>query len=538
MQFTHGLARRLAVSRGVALATLLAVASACDSTNPGELDQVVDPEGSSAVDPEGSSAVTQLVLNAPDSGAEVDQQLQLTAEVQSPTGEPTPVEVEWSATGGTIDSTGTFSATAPGSYTVYARGRTDQSLADSAVIVVSAPGVSALASATGAGSGMADSFVETISVQTHLGYNNVYQSGWGSIIKPRLLELGVRHVRERMGTNSTVISRFKDLASNGIKLTAGCWPQGGNYSNASHCISQANALGPTVVDALDGWNEVDGGKAGSNWVTAWVQWETALWKAYKGHGTWSSRPLYANSVAHVGSTDKLGNRSAILDYGNMHSYPAAQMPSVVSKSWIPKWNRVATPKGLVATETGYHSCPSCTNGNGVSLKAQAKYMGRLLFEYYNRGVKRTNLYELIDQGVSRTDREKNWGLIKNNGTIKPAFTTIKNTIALLEDKGPAFTPRAFSYTLSGALSTTHKTLLQKRDGRSYLVLWQELRSWDISRKADVSNPDDQVTLNLGTAARSIKVYRPSQGTSAIRSGSGKTINLSVPDEVIIVEVTP
>jgi hypothetical protein len=541
MQFTHGLTRRLPVSRGAALATLLAVATACDSSNnPGALDPAADPQGSSAVDPSAvdPSAVNQLVISQSDSGTEVNQKLQLTAEGRSPTGEP--VQVEWSATGGTIDSTGTFFAAAPGSYTVYARARDDKNLADSAVIVVSAPGamaMSALASAAGQSSSMADAFVETISVQTHLGYNNVYQSGWGGIVRPRLLDLGVRHIRERMGTNSTVNSRFKDLASNGIKLTAGCWPVNGNYTNASNCISQANALGPSVIDALDGWNEVDG-RAGTNWPTAWVQWQTALWKAYKGNGTWSSKPLYANSLAHVVSTDKLGNRSAILDYGNMHSYPAAQMPSVVSSTWIPKWNQVAAPKGLVATETGYHSCPSCTNGNGVSLQAQAKYMGRLLFEYYNRGVKRTNMYELIDQGVSSTDREQNWGLIKNNGTIKPAFTMVKNIIALLKDPGPGFTPRAFSYALSGALSTTHSTLLQKRDGRSYLVLWQEVRSWDLSRKADVSTPNDLMVLTLGTAARSIKVYRPGQGTNAIQTGSGKTINLSVPDEVIVVEVTP
>jgi hypothetical protein len=528
MQLTHGLERRLAVSRGAALATLLAVATACDSSNPGELDTPADPQT--------SSAVTRLILAHPDSGAEVNQQLQLTAEAQSPTGERAPVQVEWSATGGTIDSTGTFVAAAPGSYTVYAHGREDKSLADSTVIVVSAPGISAAVS--GQRTSMADSFVETISVQTHLGYNNVYQSGWGSIVRPRLLELGVRHIRERMPTSSTIASRFKDLASNGIKLTAGCWPESGNYTDASHCISEANALGPSVIDALDGWNEVDGGKVGSSWASAWVQWETALWKAYKGNGTWSSKPLYANSLAHASSADQLGNRSSILDYGNMHSYPAAQMPSVVSSSWIPKWSRVASPKGLVATETGYHSCPSCTNGNGVSLTAQAKYMGRLLFEYYNRGVKRTNMYELVDQGVSSTDREKNWGLIKNNGTIKPAFTTVKNIVALLEDQGPAFTPRAFGYSLSGALASTHSTLLQKRDGRSYLVLWQEVKSWDLTRKADVSTANDAVTLNLGAAARSIKVYRPGQGTTAIQSGSGTSINLSVPDEVIIVEVTP
>jgi hypothetical protein len=68
----------------------------------------------------------------------------------------------------------------------------------------------------------ADSFVGSFSVQTHLGYSGgVYDTKWASVIRPRLLELGIRHVRERMGTNATVVARFQDLAANGVKLTAG-----------------------------------------------------------------------------------------------------------------------------------------------------------------------------------------------------------------------------------------------------------------------------------------------------------------------------
>jgi hypothetical protein len=383
---------------------------------------------------------------------------------------------------------------------------------------------------------MADSLVETISVQTHLAYDNVYPSGWDSIIRPRLLELGVRHVRERMVGNPIVQARFQDLANNGIKLTGACWPVGTNYSDASHCIALANAYGTAAIDAFEGWNEVD--KKGSNWPVAWVAWETALWRTYKEHSTWSARPLYANSLADAVSAEQLGNHSGILDYGNMHSYPAGAMPSVVSQNWIPELNQVASPKPLVVTETGYHTCPTCASGNGVSFLAQSKYLGRLVFEYYNRDIRRTNIYELIDEGVSTTNRDMNWGLIKNDGTIKPAFTTLKNIITLLEDPGPSFTPGRLSYSLSGALSITHQTLLQKRSGKFYLVLWQEVSVWNISSKSDIRNPDDPVTLTLGTPASAIRVYRPSAGTGPVQSASGTSITLAVPDEVIVVEVTP
>ena len=381
----------------------------------------------------------------------------------------------------------------------------------------------------------ADRFVETIAVQTHLGHSGIYQTGWSSIVRPRLLELGVRHIRERMYESPSVQARMRDLASQGVTLMAGCWPQGTNYSDARHCIALATAYGAGTIDAFDGWNEVD--NEGSNWPAKWTSWQKTLWDTYKGHSTWRTRPVYANSLARASSTDQIGDRSEILDYGNMHSYPAGDMPSMVSERWIPQWNKVASPKPLVVTETGYHNCLSCPT-NGVSQTAQAKYLGRLVFEFFNRGIKRTSIYQLMDEGTSTNRREDNWGLVKYNGTVKPSFTTLKNIIGLLSDPGAGFNPGSLEYGLSGALGTTHATLLQKRDGRFYLALWQEVKSWDIKAKRDLNPGDDAVTLTLAKAASSIRVFHPRIGTSPVQTGRGTSIALSVPDEVILVEITP
>ena len=381
-----------------------------------------------------------------------------------------------------------------------------------------------------------DSFVSTISVQTHLTYPS-YQN-WTGIVRPRLLELGVHHVREKMPTDATAVSRLQDLAANGVRLTGGCWPVGTNYANASHCIAAANGLGTGVVDAFDGWNEVEG-KVATDWPSAWVAWETTLWQTYKGNSTWQSRPLYANSLAQAASALQLGNRSSILDAGNLHSYPGGGgLPSDISKTWIPNWKTVADPKPLIVTETGYHTCPACTNGVGVSVAAQGKLEPRILVEYFVHGIQRTSLYELIDEGTSTTDREDHWGLLFPDGTPKPAFTAIKNLISLLADPGASFAPGSLSYTLTGALTSTHHLLLRKRNGRSYLVFWQEVKTYDPTTEKDVNPAADAVTLKLGTAATSVKVYQPRTGTMPIQTGSGTTIGLSVPNELIVVEIVP
>jgi hypothetical protein len=159
----------------------------------------------------------------------------------------------------------------------------------------------------------------------------------------------------------------------------------------------------------------------------------------------------------------------------------------VSTSWIPQWNKIVSPKPHAVTETGYYNCPTCF-GNGLSERASGKYYSRLWFEYFNRGIWRTNAYELIDQGVSRSNREMNWGLLRHDGSPKPQFTATKNIIALLSDPGPSFAPGQLAYTLSNASSATHRTLLQKRDGRFYLALWQTVSVWNIKSDADISTP--------------------------------------------------
>jgi hypothetical protein len=441
------------------------------------------------------------------------------------------VSAAFTAQGGTIDGSGLYTAGGTaGNYRVIA---TAGGLADTATVTVT----TSVPSGDGEPAALADDFINTMSVQTHLGYTGgVYDTKWSTVIRPRLLELGIRHIRERMFTTSVVIQRTRDLAANGVTLTAGCWPKNGVMTDASHCIAMANAYGTETIDAFDGWNEVD--NTGTGWATNWAKWQATMYNAYKADPTWRTRPVLANSLAAASSADAVGYQAGMLQWGNMHSYPAGGLPSNVSNSWIPQWRKIAGTKPLAVTETGYHNCPTCF-GNGVSERASGKYYSRLWFEYFNRGVVRTNAYELIDQGISTSDREKNWGLLRNDGTPKPQFTATKNLITLLQDRGSSCSPGSLEYTLSGDLTTqVHHTLLQKCDGRFYLALWQEVSVWNTSSKADVSNADRAISLTLSRPAGAINVYRPVSGTGKVASGAGTSITVRVPDEVLLVEIVP
>jgi hypothetical protein len=125
---------------------------------------------------------------------------------------------------------------------------------------------------------------------------------------------------------------------------------------------------------------------------------------------------------------------------------------------------------------------------------------------------------------------------------------VKNTIKILSDPGPSFSPGSLTYTLSGNLFGIHRTVLQKRDRRFYLMIWNDAVSWDHIRLVEEHPPDRQLTLDVSQHRfQTMKVYRPTalglsdpnRGALPVRTiNAPRTVVLSVPDHVLIAEMIP
>jgi hypothetical protein len=75
-----------------------------------------------------------------------------------------------------------------------------------------------------------------------------------------------------------------------------------------------------------------------------------------------------------------------------------------------------------------------------------------------------------------------------------------------------------------------------RDGRFYLVLWQEVSSYDLEAKTDISVVNRKVTLNRSISKAVI--YRPNRSvTPPEQHSSPRRLTLEVPDELLVVELT-
>ncbi|MDX2231922.1 MAG: hypothetical protein NW220_19970 [Leptolyngbyaceae cyanobacterium bins.349] len=387
----------------------------------------------------------------------------------------------------------------------------------------------------------ADSLVNEIGVATHLRYLDTAYGRYEEVIKPRLRELGVRHIRDG-GKDPLMFQKMNDLAKLGIKSTLVMDPRDG-ITPANVIPEVVNPVLPAIA-AVEGPNEWDVQRQltynGQPFPAGVRLYQTELYNVMKGNPTTRNIQVLMPSLAIPFNAPQLGYL-APLDAGNMHSYAGGNLPSQdLDTKWIPLTKVVSGDKPIVATETGWHTAiadPQPPQA-AVSEIAAAKYIPRLFLEYFNRNIQRAFVYELIDERPA-PDQENNFGLLRFDGSPKPAFVALKNLITLLKDPGANFQPQPLNYQLSGNLAAVHHTILQKRDRRFYLILWQEVPSFNTQTKTNLVVPEQAITLTLQTPIKQAKAYQPLNSLNPLwQQPTPKTLQLRVPDHPLIIELTP
>src|SRR5262249_24611705 len=144
-------------------------------------------------------------------------------------------------------------------------------------------------------------------------------------------------------------------------------------------------------------------------------------------------------------------------------------------------------------------CKRSVEFTGCAGRRIRRYVPRIFLEQWLRGIKRTYLYELVDLGAGQSDN--GYGLLHSNFTPKPAYNALKNMLGLLTDKGPSFQVGGLDYKLSGGNPDVQHLLLQKRDGRFFLVLWVEEPCYDMNTKKALPISTANVTITLGQPGR-------------------------------------
>jgi len=172
----------------------------------------------------------------------------------------------------------------------------------------------------------------------------------------------------------------------------------------------------------------------------------------------------------------------------------------------------------VTTETG------ATIDGAVTEDIHALNLLSMYLDQFKRGWSYTAVYLLRD----RVDEAGNqqFGFYKPDYTPRKAAVYLHNMTTILADRGSIKKPGSLNYSIPDEPATVHDLLLQKSDGTFELVVWGE-------QVKGASN----VTVHLGDAYASVKVYDPTVGTTPLRTL--KKINslaLTLSDHPLIVSI--
>lgn len=391
----------------------------------------------------------------------------------------------------------------------------------------------------------ADGVVNSIGVNTHMSYfQTAYGAGFNTIVKPRLTALGVRHLRDYgnvVSDNSwmsLVYGRMAELNRLGMRFALVLEPgPSGSYSNLDQWNRLMSYAAP-VIENLEGLNEHDlSGRP--NWPAEVRAFQAALWNKSKSDSRTRNMPVFGPALGRPGNAPLVGDLSGYLDYSAINPYPGGAVPTASLDYHRTKLQPLSRSRAFVATETGYHTATSWTGAHPpVSEAAQARYTPRLVFEFYQAGIPRTYMYELIDQGSSLSVREQRFGLLRSNGAEKPAYRALLNLIQALKDPGPSFTTTALPFTITGDTQGLQKMLLQKRDGRYYLALWTTASSYNLTALSDISPVGRRVNVRFDSPMRKVQYYRPNERPGPYNAVTNvSAVSLTVDDRILLVEIT-
>lgn len=383
----------------------------------------------------------------------------------------------------------------------------------------------------------ADDFVESIGVCTHWNYSDTpygkqYERG-----RQLLKELGVRYIRDSASPRTREL--YHEL---GIRTTAVAQPP------LDKCLAQLREQAEALA-AIEGPNETNGRPITYRHVTRFPDstrsFQDELYAALKADPQLRAVPVIAPSMAWFGGNLKLAPLASY-DFAVTHSYPGGRMPSNLDRE-IDEAGKLAglgqPLKRIVATESGYHTaCGLREEGHqGVSQAARAKYLPRLVAEYYRQGIVRTYLYEFICSYEVANRRglrsEAKYGLVAYDMTPTPGYLAMQQLIARLQDPGEPVRVQALDLELA-APDSVHRLLLQKRDGSYHLLLWNEVPVFEVDPEdprygQDLPSDPVPVTLTLPAAPLAPPTLARLDGTSQPLPAQA-VLQFAVPDEVVIV----
>lgn len=386
-------------------------------------------------------------------------------------------------------------------------------------------------------------FLSSVGINVHLNYFDTLY-GQFPLVQRELGLLGVRHVRDGIHLqdpdyNRMLYQRWIVLGHSGVRFDAVLDPRSNLGPVTASLLERIDQLTGHSIESFEGPNELDVSKLG-DWASIDRDYQEAICSSVRSMTGRRSIRIIGPSMAFASNSSRVGSIGDCIDAGNLHPYPSAKMPSIIFPEQMDLATSISGNKAVVFTESGYHNALNDHSDQPpISESAAAKYIPRLFLETFSRGIPRTYLYEFMDEtpDPELTHFQLHWGLIRSDGSEKPAFVALKNLMTELSDKAQPASLEELKWSLTRTNAQTHHLLLEKSSGEFDLVLWQEVNSYDLSRQMDIANEPLGTVLILGKQASQVEVYEPTVQGQAMRVYNNLTaVPLGIPDHPLVVKM--
>jgi hypothetical protein len=375
----------------------------------------------------------------------------------------------------------------------------------------------------------AAALVDSIGVTVHFNYLDTAYARQLEVLE-RLRQLGIHHLRDGQPlAGQPLAAVLPEAARAGLQTTL---ITDVTRAPAPDVEQSVRVLGRRI-DAFEGPNELDN-MSDPAWVTKLSDYMRALAGAVRRHAP--GVPLIGPSLVNPSSRLELpGDLPGLF---NAHPYPNGEPPEAVLGQAVRETRPAQLREGVYFTETGYHNASAATTGQPpVSEEAAAVYLPRALVTAFGAGVRRTFVYELLDEkpDPAFSDPEQLFGLLRNDLSPKPAFTAIKTLVAALR-RSPGAGAGDLTWTLDvdGDDDVQHITLV-RRDGSRVIALWRPVSVWDVEDRQAVDPGSVSVDLLLGRPVHDVAVWRPSLSTTPVlRRGQARRLRLDLAGDLVLV----
>ncbi|MEA2473118.1 MAG: hypothetical protein QOE06_1033 [Thermoleophilaceae bacterium] len=387
-------------------------------------------------------------------------------------------------------------------------------------------------------------FRDSIGINTHASYFDTAYGDWPRVVD-KLESLGIEHLHDAAFANpdwgdwnERYYQAVELAAAHGMRFTVVM----GEPNNPGGTLDQLIAIAAgrlhNAIDGLEGPNEYDLFHDSPNWPNELRDYQRALYAKAKADPVLRHLPLLGPSLVFPDSDPKLGPLPDALDAGNIHPYTGGDQPSAGHTNFqADEARRVSGTKPMWATEAGYHNALAASQGQPpVSEDVAASYVLRVYLEHFKAGLVRTYMYEAVDEkpDPALIEPESHFGLLRNDFSEKPAFTSLKRMLQLIGHPAET-TPGTLDLGLGGDTTSVQHLLLKRSDNRYVLAFWQGEKEWDPQLRHPLFPPDRSVRLTLPTTAQ-VSVTRPTHGAGATSLGNLREVPLSVPADPTFVEL--